>query len=190
MCVCVCARAHRRTHRNPFLFSKCLETQSKTQGLGFTSVPFYVCGLAGKNHLSPAAAKSSQQGPAFMLPHAAQLKTISTIQTLSAKSTSYRHWDMVCEHQRPFFTKKLRQALLSRSRCCDGDVFSVGFTAFIHSIGPHQVFVLQTRTLVWNMLEIHCWHLCRFKLAPKIHEEEMKIIRGKWLGFKIHRIQA
>lgn len=82
--VCV----HRRTHRNPFLFSKSLETQSKTQGLGFTSVPFYVCGLAGKNHRSPAAAKSSQQGPAFMLPHAAQLKTISTIQTLSAKSTS------------------------------------------------------------------------------------------------------
>lgn len=26
--------------------------------------------------------------------------------------------------------------------------------------------------------------------APKILEEEMKIIRGKWLGFKIHRIQA
>lgn len=106
VCVCVCARTHRCTHRNPFLFSKCLETQPKTQGLGFTSVPFYVCGLAGKNHLSPAAAKSSQQGPAFMLPHAAQPKTISTIQTLSAESTSWRHWDMVCEHQRPFLTKK------------------------------------------------------------------------------------
>lgn len=76
------------THWNPFLFSKCLETQSKTQGLGFTSAPFYVCGLAGKNHLGPAAAESSQQGPAFMLLHAAQLKTISTIQIFSAKSTS------------------------------------------------------------------------------------------------------
>lgn len=61
---------------------------------------------------------------------------------------------MVCEHQRPFFTKKLRQALLSR--CCDGDTqkkkistfFSVGSTAYMLSIGPHQAFVLQIRTLV------------------------------------------
>lgn len=68
--------------------------------------------------------------------------------------------------------------------------FNVGFTTYIHSIGPHQVFVLQIRTFVWYMLQIHCWHLRQFMLAPKILEEEMKIIRGKWLGFKIHRIQA
>lgn len=69
----VCAQTHTQ---KPLPVFKAFGN-SKTQGLGFTSVPFYVCGLAGKNHLSPAAAKSSQQGPAFMLPHAAQLKTIS-----------------------------------------------------------------------------------------------------------------
>lgn len=73
--------------QKPLPVFKVLE-DSKTHGLGFTSALFYVCGLTGKNHLSPAAANSLQQGPAFMLPHAVQLKTISTIQALCAKSTS------------------------------------------------------------------------------------------------------
>lgn len=107
---------HRCTGWTLFLFSKA--TQSKTQGLGFTSVPFYVCGLQGENHLRPAAAKSSQQGPVFRLLHGAWPKTISAIHALCAKSTSLRHWDMVCEHQRPFLTKINRQGPLSR--CCKG----------------------------------------------------------------------
>ena len=44
----------------PPTLSKSLESQSKAQGLGFTSVSFYVCGLPGKNGVRPAAAEGSQ----------------------------------------------------------------------------------------------------------------------------------
>lgn len=49
--------------------------------------PFYVCILAGKNHVSPLKVPSS------IILHAPTPKTISTIQALIAKSISQRHWD-------------------------------------------------------------------------------------------------
>lgn len=55
--VCVRARANTET---PSCFQS-IWNLNQTQGLGFTSVLFYVCGPTGKNHLTPAAAKSSQQ---------------------------------------------------------------------------------------------------------------------------------
>lgn len=53
-----------------------------------------------------------------------------------------------------------------------------------------QALLLQTRAGLWYMLLTHRRHLCWFMLTPKIHKEEMKIIREKWLRFKIYRILA
>lgn len=77
VCVCVCENRQNHT-KNPLPVFKAFGNSIKD-----TRFRIYICGLAGKNHFSAAAAKSSH-GPAFMVPHGAQLKTISTIQTLSA----------------------------------------------------------------------------------------------------------
>lgn len=149
--VFVCVSACTGTHRNPFLFSKCLETQSKTQGLGFTV------------HLCPFMSVASQERTI-----SAQLQQRAHNKAQPSCSRMQYNWK-----QYPQFRHLVLKALLrgieiwsvnirgpswqrNKDKPCYVDVvmktqkirkcFSVGLTAYIHSIGPHQVFVLQIRT--------------------------------------------
>lgn len=58
------------TRRNLFLFSKEFwELHQRNKVLGFTSVLFYVCGLAGKSHVRPAASRERSTRRSLHGPH-------------------------------------------------------------------------------------------------------------------------
>lgn len=57
------------THtETPSCFQSVWKLNQRHKVLGFTSVPFYVCGLAGKNRLGPAAAKRLTTRPGLHAP--------------------------------------------------------------------------------------------------------------------------
>lgn len=105
---------------------------------------------------------------------------------------------MVCEHQRPPLNKEIktspamwmlwwRRAHTHTHKRGKKSSKSICWHAQQH---PDHIFVIKIQELVLNFALTHCWHLHQCMHAPKILEEEMKIMRGKWLGFNIHIIQA